>query len=64
MLDEIKTSGILNEGKPIFVKVCAKCKEMFRTNARDANYCAECDEEITMQMDLMEEACCDYSNKG
>ena len=56
MSDRIKTDWRLNDDKPVFVKVCAKCKDAFRTNSREEHFCYECDAEIMAKMITMEEA--------
>ena len=54
MKDGIKTSACLREDQAVYVKVCDRCKEMFRTNARASHFCDDCDDEMcAVQSDSM-----------
>ncbi len=42
---DISDYGIIDNGKPVYVRVCDACEQLFRTNQPKGHECAECEEQ-------------------
>jgi hypothetical protein len=58
--DGLKERGVIREDRPVYVRVCDRCREGFRTNDRGGWYCDGCEDELVAN----EVAAADWMEEG